>query len=59
MKTILSSLMLICVTIQAATALIDSTDYCLFIAFPILDIATGWSGMAETVAGVTGLEITG
>ncbi len=28
-------------TFQAATAFIDSTGYCLFIAFPILDIAKG------------------
>ena len=46
-------------TFQAATAFIDSTGYCLFIAFPILDIPDGWAGMAETVAGVTGQEITG
>ncbi len=46
-------------TFQAATAFIDSTGYCLFIAFPILDIAKGWAGMAETVAGVTGMTITG
>ncbi len=46
-------------TFQAATAFIDSTGYCLFIAFPILDIATGWAGMAESVAGVTGMKITG
>ena len=46
-------------TFQAATAFIDSTGYCLFIAFPILDIAKGWEGMAETVAGVTGLPVTG
>jgi aldehyde:ferredoxin oxidoreductase len=46
-------------TFQAATAFIDSTGYCLFIAFPILDIAKGWAGMAETVAGVTGMPITG
>jgi aldehyde:ferredoxin oxidoreductase len=46
-------------TFQAATAFIDSTGYCLFIAFPILDIAKGWEGMAESVAGVTGLQITG
>jgi aldehyde:ferredoxin oxidoreductase len=44
---------------QAATAFIDSSGYCLFIAFPILDIAKGWEGMAETVAGVTGMDITG
>jgi aldehyde:ferredoxin oxidoreductase len=46
-------------TFQAATAFIDSTGYCLFIAFPILDIPEGWAGMAETVAGVTGQAITG
>ena len=46
-------------TFQAATAFIDSTGYCLFIAFPILDIAKGWEGMAEIVAGVTGQNITG
>ncbi len=46
-------------TFQAATAFIDSTGYCLFIAFPILDIAKGWEGMAESVAGVTGQPITG
>jgi len=46
-------------TFQAATAFIDSTGYCLFIAFPILDIPEGWAGMAESVAGVTGQDITG
>lgn len=46
-------------TFQAATAFIDSTGYCLFIAFPILDIAKGWEGMAETVAGITGQTVTG
>ncbi|MBT3190777.1 MAG: aldehyde ferredoxin oxidoreductase [Anaerolineae bacterium] len=46
-------------TFQAATAFIDSTGYCLFIAFPILDIPEGWAGMAESVAGVTGIEMTG
>lgn len=46
-------------TFQAATAFIDSTGYCLFIAFPILDIESGWAGMAESVAGVTGMDITG
>jgi aldehyde:ferredoxin oxidoreductase len=46
-------------TFQAATAFIDSTGYCLFIAFPILDIEKGWNGMADTVAGVTGQDITG
>jgi len=46
-------------TFQAATAFIDTTGYCLFIAFPILDIAKGWTGMADTVAGVTGMAISG
>jgi len=46
-------------TFQAATAFVDSSGYCLFIAFPILDIPEGWAGMAESVAGVTGMEITG
>lgn len=46
-------------TFQAATAFIDSTGYCLFIAFPILDIPDGWAGMAETVAGVMGIQCTG
>jgi aldehyde:ferredoxin oxidoreductase len=46
-------------TFQAATAFVDSTGYCLFIAFPILDIESGWEGMAESVAGVTGMDITG
>ncbi len=46
-------------TFQAATAFIDSTGYCLFIAFPILDIPEGWEGMAESVAGVMGMDITG
>jgi aldehyde:ferredoxin oxidoreductase len=44
---------------QAATAFIDSSGYCLFIAFPILDITSGWEGMAESVAGVTGMDISG
>ena len=46
-------------TFQAATAFIDSSGYCLFIAFPILDIETGWAGMAESIAGVTGQKIAG
>lgn len=46
-------------TFQAATAFIDSSGYCLFIAFPILDIPDGWAGMAESVAGVTGLDLSG
>jgi len=45
-------------TFQAATAFIDSSGYCLFIAFPILDIPEGWEGMAESVAGVMGMDVT-
>ncbi len=43
---------------QATTAFIDSSGYCLFIAFPILDIAEGFEGMVESVAGVMGWDIT-
>ncbi len=43
---------------QATTAFIDSTGYCLFIAFPILDIKEGFEGMVETVAGVLGVDLT-
>jgi aldehyde:ferredoxin oxidoreductase len=32
---------------QEATAFIDSGGHCLFIAFPILDIAEGFEGMVE------------
>jgi aldehyde:ferredoxin oxidoreductase len=44
---------------QASTAFIDSSGYCLFIAFPILDIQTGFEGMVDTVAGVMGIDLTG
>ena len=44
---------------QISTALIDSTGYCLFIAFAILDIATGFEGMVESCAGVLGTDWTG
>ncbi len=39
---------------QAATAFIDSTGHCLFIAFAILDIASGFEGMMEECNGVLG-----
>jgi len=42
---------------QATTAFIDSSGYCLFIAFPILDIAEGFEGMVESVAGVMGWDL--
>ena len=44
---------------QIATAFIDSTGYCLFIAFAILDIASGFEGMVESCAGVLGTGWTG
>jgi aldehyde:ferredoxin oxidoreductase len=43
---------------QATTALIDSTGHCLFIAFPILDIASGYEGMVEELNGVLGTSYT-
>jgi len=43
---------------QATTAFIDSTGHCLFIAFPILDIASGFQGMVDEVNGVLGTHYT-
>lgn len=42
---------------QATTAYIDSTGYCLFIAFAILDIASGNEGMVESINGFLGTDI--
>ncbi|MHA1975019.1 MAG: aldehyde ferredoxin oxidoreductase family protein [Candidatus Hodarchaeales archaeon] len=42
---------------QATTAYIDSTGYCLFIAFAILDIESGMQGMAESINGFLGTEL--
>jgi aldehyde:ferredoxin oxidoreductase len=39
---------------QATTAFIDSSGHCLFIAFAILDIASGFEGMMEECNGVLG-----
>jgi aldehyde:ferredoxin oxidoreductase len=44
---------------QATTAFIDSTGHCLFIAFPILDIESGFQGMVDEVNGVLGTNYTG
>lgn len=41
---------------QATTAFIDSTGHCLFIAFAILDIASGFEGLMEECNGVLGTE---
>lgn len=42
---------------QHTTAYIDSTGYCLFIAFAILDIESGLNGMVESINGFLGTEI--
>ena len=44
---------------QATTAFIDSAGHCLFIAFPILDIASGFEGMVEECNGVLGTRWKG
>jgi len=43
---------------QATTAFIDSSGHCLFIAFAILDIASGYQGMIDEVNGVLGTNWT-
>jgi aldehyde:ferredoxin oxidoreductase len=43
---------------QTATAFIDSTGHCLFIAFAILDIASGYQGMIDECNGVFGTNWT-
>jgi len=43
---------------QSATAFIDSTGHCLFIAFAILDIASGYQGMIDECNGVFGTKWT-
>ena len=43
---------------QATTAFIDSTGHCLFIAFAILDIPSGFEGMMEECNGVLGTQWT-
>jgi aldehyde:ferredoxin oxidoreductase len=43
---------------QEATAFLDSTGHCLFIAFAILDIASGFEGVVEECNGVLGTQWT-
>jgi len=43
---------------QVATAFIDSSGHCLFIAFAILDIASGFQGMIDECNGVFGTNWT-
>ena len=43
---------------QATTAFIDSTGHCLFIAFAILDIASGFEGTVDEVNAMLGTRYT-
>ncbi|MCL5075482.1 MAG: aldehyde ferredoxin oxidoreductase [Chloroflexi bacterium] len=42
---------------QATTAFIDSTGYCLFIAFAILDISSGFEGVVGTINAMYGANL--
>jgi aldehyde:ferredoxin oxidoreductase len=42
--------------LQTATAFLDATGHCLFIAFAILDIVEGFNGMIEECNGVLGTD---
>ncbi|MHA2008082.1 MAG: aldehyde ferredoxin oxidoreductase family protein [Promethearchaeota archaeon] len=44
--------------LQIATAALDATGYCLFVAFAILDIPTGLEGIVESLNGVLGTNLT-
>lgn len=44
--------------LQLATAALDATGYCLFIAFAILDIPAGLEGVVESLNGVLGTSLT-
>ncbi|MGC8873852.1 MAG: aldehyde ferredoxin oxidoreductase C-terminal domain-containing protein, partial [Chloroflexia bacterium] len=44
--------------LQTATAFLDSSGHCLFIAFAILDIPEGFQGMIEECNGVLGTNWT-
>ncbi|MFX1495658.1 MAG: aldehyde ferredoxin oxidoreductase family protein [Promethearchaeota archaeon] len=43
--------------LQVATAYLDSSGYCLFTAFAVLDIPEGLEGMIQSVNGVLGTEV--
>ena len=43
---------------QETTAFIDSSGYCLFIAFPVIDIPSGLEGAVETCNGILGTKWT-
>ncbi len=44
--------------LQYATAAVDATGYCLFIAFAVLDIPEGLVGVMESLNGVLGTNLT-
>jgi len=44
--------------LQLATAALDATGYCLFVAFAILDIPEGLVGIVESLNGVLGASLT-
>jgi len=44
--------------LQLATAAVDASGYCLFIAFAVLDIAEGLEGVVESLNGVLGTSLT-
>ncbi|MHA2281582.1 MAG: aldehyde ferredoxin oxidoreductase family protein [Promethearchaeota archaeon] len=44
--------------LQLATAALDATGYCLFVAFAILDIPEGLQGIVESLNGVLGASLT-
>lgn len=44
--------------LQIATGFLDSTGYCLFIAFAIMDFEEGFQGVLETLSGLYGKEFT-
>jgi len=44
--------------LQIATAAIDASGYCLFIAFAVLDIPEGLEGVVESLNGVLGANLT-
>jgi len=45
--------------LQIATAAIDSTGMCLFIAFAILDIADGFNALVDMINAMYGISLTG
>ena len=44
--------------LQLATAAIDASGYCLFVAFAVLDIPEGLEGIVESLNGVLGANLT-